>query len=180
MSFQDLYYNLRRREQRSNESFDETLQRTSARNEADRLRRAGKCSDQFSQRRENRVHSQIEVNVPERSCGNITEQYTGSKNYRQRIREYNAALAFAFMGAEIKALPGTGPYCFRIHGQIYHMVSPLYSNERKKPRYGQLYIFDSSEANNRRMENNRACLHSVMERLDALLRSINPFAESYL
>ncbi|GBM17649.1 hypothetical protein AVEN_261206-1 [Araneus ventricosus] len=30
------------------------------------------------------------------------------------------------------------------------------------------------------MENNQACLHSVMEKLDALLRSINPFAESYL
>ncbi|GBM81235.1 hypothetical protein AVEN_215161-1 [Araneus ventricosus] len=30
------------------------------------------------------------------------------------------------------------------------------------------------------MENNQACLHSVMEKLDALLRSINPFTESYL
>ncbi|GBM35004.1 hypothetical protein AVEN_240365-1 [Araneus ventricosus] len=30
------------------------------------------------------------------------------------------------------------------------------------------------------MENNQACLHSVIEKLDALLRSINPFAESYL
>ncbi|GBM85015.1 hypothetical protein AVEN_4033-1 [Araneus ventricosus] len=49
------------------------------------------------------------------------------------------------MGAEIKAPSGTGPYCFSIHGQIYHMVSPLYSNERNKPGYGQ-YIFDSSEA----------------------------------
>ncbi|GBM51609.1 hypothetical protein AVEN_113496-1 [Araneus ventricosus] len=30
------------------------------------------------------------------------------------------------------------------------------------------------------MENNQVCLHSVMEKLGALLRSINPFAESYL
>ncbi|GBN54057.1 hypothetical protein AVEN_187039-1 [Araneus ventricosus] len=30
------------------------------------------------------------------------------------------------------------------------------------------------------MENNQACLHSVMEKFGALLRSINPFAESYL
>ncbi|GBN72785.1 hypothetical protein AVEN_224330-1 [Araneus ventricosus] len=84
------------------------------------------------------------------------------------------------MGAEIKAPPGTGPYCFCIYGQIYHMVSPLYSNEQNRPGYGQLYIFDSSEASYRRMENNQTCLHSVMEKLDALLRSINPFAESYL
>ncbi|GBN30846.1 hypothetical protein AVEN_137192-1 [Araneus ventricosus] len=30
------------------------------------------------------------------------------------------------------------------------------------------------------MENNHACLHSVMEKMDALLRSINLFDESYL
>ncbi|GBL86476.1 hypothetical protein AVEN_194753-1 [Araneus ventricosus] len=50
----------------------------------------------------------------------------------------------------------------------------------KRHGYGQLYIYDSSEARNRCMENNQACLHSVMEKLDTLLRSINPFAESYL
>ncbi|GBM12953.1 hypothetical protein AVEN_212681-1 [Araneus ventricosus] len=109
-------------------------------------------------------------------CSNSQE----AKHYRQQIREYNAALAFASMGAEIKAPPGTGPYCFHIHGQIYHMVSLLSSNERNRPGYGQLYISDSSEARNRRMENIQACLHSVMEKLDVILRSINPFAESYL
>ncbi|GBN32486.1 hypothetical protein AVEN_89334-1 [Araneus ventricosus] len=225
MSLQDLYYNQRRRKQRSIESFDETLQKKSARNEVYRLRRARNRSDQLSQRSTNLVHSQIEVNVPERSCGNMSEacEFYGAfywknevnsskkycchdgkvclpnlteapdlfkellcsdsqeaKNYRQHIREYNAELAFASMGAEIKAPPGTVPYCFRIHDQIYHMVSPLYSNELNKSGYGQLYIFDSSEASNRRIENNQACLHSVMEKLDTLLRSINPFAESYL
>ncbi|GBN49800.1 hypothetical protein AVEN_33280-1 [Araneus ventricosus] len=84
------------------------------------------------------------------------------------------------MGAEIKAPLGTCPLCFHIHGQIYHMVSPLCSNERNRSGYGQLYLFDSSEARNRRMENNQACLHSVREKLDVLLRSINLCAESYL
>ncbi|GBM10814.1 hypothetical protein AVEN_186-1 [Araneus ventricosus] len=51
---------------------------------------------------------------------------------------------------------------------------------KQTPGYGQLYISDSSETRNRRMENNQACPHSVMEKLDALLRNINPFAESYL
>ncbi|GBN02793.1 hypothetical protein AVEN_132536-1 [Araneus ventricosus] len=36
-------------------------------------------------------------------CSNSQE----AKNYRQQIREYNAALSFASMGAEIKAPPGT-------------------------------------------------------------------------
>ncbi|GBM60311.1 hypothetical protein AVEN_108099-1 [Araneus ventricosus] len=38
-------------------------------------------------------------------CSNSQE----AKNYRQHIREYNAALTFASMGAEIKALLGTCP-----------------------------------------------------------------------
>ncbi|GBM74594.1 hypothetical protein AVEN_151041-1 [Araneus ventricosus] len=79
-------------------------------------------------------------------CRNSQE----AKNYRQQIREYNAALAFASMGAEIKAPPGTCSYYFYIHSQIYHMVSPLCSNKRNRPGYGQLYIFESSEASNRR------------------------------
>ncbi|GBO14986.1 hypothetical protein AVEN_263071-1 [Araneus ventricosus] len=84
------------------------------------------------------------------------------------------------MGAEVKSPPGNSPYCFRIHCQIYHRTAPLYSDERFKPGYGQLYIFDASEANSRRLENNPSCLSSVMKKLDALLRTINPYAESYL
>ncbi|GBM60033.1 hypothetical protein AVEN_147596-1 [Araneus ventricosus] len=50
MSLQDLYYNLRRNSIRTfNENFDETLQRRSARNEADKLRQARKRSDQLRQ-----------------------------------------------------------------------------------------------------------------------------------
>jgi hypothetical protein len=32
------------------------------------------------------------------------------------------------------------------HGHIYHLVSQLYPNVANKPGYGQLYIFDSTEA----------------------------------
>ncbi|GBN48901.1 hypothetical protein AVEN_23539-1 [Araneus ventricosus] len=84
------------------------------------------------------------------------------------------------MGVEIKAPPGTCPYSFHVHGQIYLMGFPLSSNERNRPGYGQLYIFDSIEASNRRMENNQICLRSLMENVETLLRRINPFSESYL
>ncbi|GBN05714.1 hypothetical protein AVEN_207661-1 [Araneus ventricosus] len=83
------------------------------------------------------------------------------------------------MGAQIKPPPGTGPYCYRIHGQIYRMVSALYSNHNK-PGYGRLYIFDTSKATEKRMERNEGCLPSVMERLDSMLRAINLFIECYL
>jgi hypothetical protein len=50
------------------------------------------------------------------------------RGYTQRTlhkNTYNSAVVLASMGAEIKSPPGNGPYYFRIHGQIYHIVSPL-------------------------------------------------------
>ncbi|GBN03199.1 hypothetical protein AVEN_136525-1, partial [Araneus ventricosus] len=110
----------------------------------------------------------------------LTENSPDAKNYRQRIREYNSAFAFASMGAQIKPPRGTGPYCYRLHGQVYHRVSPLYASDQHKESYGQLYIFDSSEATEKRLSNNQNCLQHVFEKLDFMLREINPFAQSYL
>jgi hypothetical protein len=50
------------------------------------------------------------------------------------------------MSVEIKSPPGNGPYCFRIHGQIYHLFLFLYATEANKPGYRQVYIFDPAEA----------------------------------
>jgi hypothetical protein len=64
----------------------------------------------------------------------LREQLTGdtreANNYRKHTWEYNSAVAFASMGAEIKSPPGNGQHCFRIQGQIYHLVSPLYSTKQ--------------------------------------------------
>ncbi|GBM29649.1 hypothetical protein AVEN_125296-1 [Araneus ventricosus] len=78
------------------------------------------------------------LNPPEILKDLLTSDSLESKNYRKHIREYNSDLAFASMGAQIKPPPGTGPYCYRIHGQIYHVVSPLYSNNNK-PGYVPTY-----------------------------------------
>ncbi|GBM15732.1 hypothetical protein AVEN_262901-1 [Araneus ventricosus] len=95
------------------------------------------------------------------------------------------------------------PIAFPYTGQIYHMVSPLFKCMKKTWLWTIVYL---TQGRNRRMENNKACLHSewnyylvwrsmakswplqnpqttnhsVMEKLDTSLRSINPFAESYL
>jgi len=82
------------------------------------------------------------------------------------------------MGAEIKSSPGNGPHCFRLHGQIYHLVSLLYANEANNPGYGQsLYVFDSAEATTKLLlkQSNQRCMSEVQ--LDEMLRQVNPFAE---
>ncbi|GBN05136.1 hypothetical protein AVEN_123239-1 [Araneus ventricosus] len=118
--------------------------------------------------------------APELLKAFLTENPPDAKNYRQRIREYNSALAFASMGAQIKPPRGTGPYCYRLHGQVYLRVSPLYASDQHKESYGQLYIFDSSEATEKRLSNNQNCLQHVFEKLDFMLKEINPFAQFYL
>ncbi|GBM51316.1 hypothetical protein AVEN_175760-1 [Araneus ventricosus] len=84
------------------------------------------------------------------------------------------------MGAQIKPPRGTGPYCYRLHGQVNHRVSPLYASDQHKESYGQLYIFDSSKATEKRLSNNQNCLQHVFEKLEFMLREINPFAQSDL
>jgi hypothetical protein len=62
-------------------------------------------------------------------------------------------MVFVSVGTEIKFPPGIGPYCFRVCGQIYHLVSPLYTNEAHEPEYGQFYISISAEATPKGLEN---------------------------
>ncbi|GBN87761.1 hypothetical protein AVEN_132969-1 [Araneus ventricosus] len=56
----------------------------------------------------------------------------------------------------------------------------LYASDQHKESYGQLYIFDSSEATYKRLSNNQNFLQHVFEKLDFKLREINSIAQSYL
>ncbi|GBM82798.1 hypothetical protein AVEN_139444-1 [Araneus ventricosus] len=60
------------------------------------------------------------------------------------------------------------------------LLSENAQSNHNKPGYGQLYIFDTSKATEKRMERNEECLPSVMDRLDSMLRAINPFIDYYL
>jgi hypothetical protein len=69
------------------------------------------------------------------------------------------------MSAEMKSPPGNGPYCLRIHGYIYRLVSRLNPKEANKLRHRQLYISDSAEATTKRLENQLSqwCLVEVLQ-----------------
>jgi hypothetical protein len=82
-----------------------------------------------------------------------------SDEFRQNIRRYNAALAFASFndaggavvdGGAPQAAQARGPPVYIMHGQAYHATSTLYPSSGREPRYGQLYIYDPQEAATRR------------------------------
>ena len=74
-----------------------------------------------------------------------------SINFRNNIRNYNSAFAFASFGSNVDIPQGHGTYCFRIHGQTYHCTNTLYPNDGEELQYGQLYIIEGSQAINRRL-----------------------------
>jgi hypothetical protein len=65
-------------------------------------------------------------------------------------------------------------------GQIYRLVSALYTNEASKPGY-RLYIFDSVEATTKWLESQsgRGSMVEVIQQMAKMLRQFNPFAESH-
>ncbi|MCP3668651.1 MAG: hypothetical protein GY696_40250, partial [Gammaproteobacteria bacterium] len=103
-----------------------------------------------------------------------------SKNLRDNIRSYNSALSFASFGAHIDLPPGFGPYCFKIHGGIYHQIGPLHPVEGEPPKYAQLYIVDAELAQRERMGQtaNENCLPQVMDHLATQILAVNPFAKA--
>ena len=103
------------------------------------------------------------------------------RNFRDNSRSYNCALSFGSMGANIQEFTGTGPYCFKVQGQIYHRTSNLHAPDGQTPKYAQLYVLESSEANEHRMNEpaNQNCLQEIIQNIDGWMRANNIFAKTY-
>ena len=75
-----------------------------------------------------------------------------SKQFLDKIRQYNSLFAFTSMGADIDRHinEGGGPYVFKIHGQVYHRIGSLLPNRGATPKFAELYIHDTqNEVSNR-------------------------------
>ncbi|GJX50694.1 putative PIF1 DNA helicase/replication protein A1-like protein [Tanacetum coccineum] len=82
----------------------------------------------------------------------ITNQHPKSANFIDNIRRYNSMFAFTSMGGKQDTSVNTGqsPYCYRLHGENYHLARPLLPETGKPTKFAQLYIFDTeNEIQNR-------------------------------
>ncbi|XP_021960165.1 uncharacterized protein LOC110856031 [Folsomia candida] len=107
-------------------------------------------------------------------------QHEKSKNFMEYIRSFNSSLAFASVGANLTSPPGHGPYCFRIHGQIYHRAGTLHPEEGQPRKFAQLYILDSGLAAEQRLSltENSKCSPELMKELSSFMALNNPFAKA--
>jgi hypothetical protein len=111
----------------------------------------------------------------------LTGNHKKSANFLDHARSFNSAFGFASMGANLVSPRGTGPYCFKIHGQIYHRTGTLHP-ENEQPRvFSQIYILDTEEATECRKSKpeNEGCDGELMHMLGELITEISPFAEAF-
>ena len=105
-----------------------------------------------------------------------------SLEFKTNIRQYNATFAFTSLGANIdhSVVAGTGPYSFRISGELYHRASSLLPLPNQAPTFAQLYIHDPNQQLDYREGNNdHALSRPLMAIIQGVLHQSHPYVELY-
>jgi hypothetical protein len=104
-----------------------------------------------------------------------------SKEFKTNIRQYNAAFAFTSLGVQVDhtVTCSSGPYSFRIHGDLHHLSGALMPAPGEPAVFAQLYIHDPM-AQLRYREGRNSNLNSViMTQLQATLHGTHPYVPLY-
>ncbi len=85
------------------------------------------------------------------------------------------------MGANISLPSGRGPYCFRIHGQLYRRSGALQPPDGTNRQYGQVYILEGDQTVQRRLQHpeNQNCRPDIMRELQRIMNTVSRYAAAY-
>jgi len=112
----------------------------------------------------------------------LRQAYT-DRDFVSKIRQYNSALALTSVSINIedRAVQGSGPNAFRIHGSLHHLMGSLIPPEGLQPSYAQLYIYDPEEATNIRTSRrgNEGLNRDTLRTLHDMLYRCHPYASLY-
>ena len=115
----------------------------------------------------------------------FTNQDPVSKEFRSNIRQYNNAFAFTSLGVPKRRIVthnhrgGSGPYSFRIQGELCHWSGSLAPNEGEDPVFAQLYIYDPATALEARRRRNSELNPITLQTLQDVLWESHPYAAIY-
>ncbi|CAO4378991.1 unnamed protein product [Caenorhabditis nigoni] len=86
----------------------------------------------------------------------------------------------ASMKADIE-LPSGGPYTYRIHKQVYHLVGDLHPAPGEPRRFAQVFIMDTAQAAAELagMEMNSSCFEELFQKLIDHLKQHHPHTRSF-
>ncbi|KAH7850741.1 hypothetical protein Vadar_002294 [Vaccinium darrowii] len=109
-------------------------------------------------------------------------------NFMDNIRSYNSMMSFTSMGGKVdhSVLDGRGPYTFRISGENYHRIGSLLPTPGQKPKFAQLYIYDTEHELQNRVDvmgdrgGGRSTIDlSTLEGLKEMLNLCNPYVQIF-
>ncbi|KAL0302561.1 UNVERIFIED_CONTAM: hypothetical protein Sangu_3093100 [Sesamum angustifolium] len=121
-----------------------------------------------------------EVPVPSELYNLFTDQSAEGRIFRQNIRAFNHIFSFTSLGAKLyESVAGRqGVYAFRAHGTMYHKIGTLLPSPGTRPRYIQMFIYDTEhEIENRLLENN-GLDRGLVEKIKHILDVHNPFVQT--
>jgi len=73
----------------------------------------------------------------------------------------------------------SGPYCFKIQGELHYLTGALLPHGDQAPIYAQIYILNTAEQLNVRRLNNRNLDPVVMDNLQTMLLDSHPYIGHY-
>lgn len=105
----------------------------------------------------------------------FTENTSVSREFRERVRQYNSALAFtSFIAKDTNDNSGGGgPWVWKTGYTIYHQIGTFLPLAGKSPKYSQLYFYDPDEALRFRMQRNQRLNEDTMFKLQNMLRNVH-------
>ena len=72
-----------------------------------------------------------------------------------------------------------GPYCYRINGQVYHVLSQMQPESGRKPNFSQIYIYDQENELDNRLQTFKNLDRAVSKDLKDMIKEVNPCAQVY-
>ncbi|KAH7857497.1 hypothetical protein Vadar_013390 [Vaccinium darrowii] len=177
-------YARQRRAATSNEQRGHQLARRRSNYRQRQHRGASEPVVDFSNRSSNTVGNSrgFPNEAPPEMADLFCEQTTDGRHFRKNIRAYNHVFSFTSMGVDFdEELAGgsRGVYTFRAHGAIYHRIGSLLPYSDQRPRYLQLYIYDTDHEIENRMSETSGLRRHIVEKLKHILDAHNPFVHNF-
>ncbi|KAK9679576.1 PIF1-like helicase [Popillia japonica] len=110
----------------------------------------------------------------------FTGQHQLSREFKRNINVYNNCFQFASVQANLREIPGQGPFVYAVQGQIYHHYSDININ-REQQNFGPVYYLDPEEAIQQRVNNagENNVNPALIRLIEDELRNVNPYARVY-
>ena len=127
------------------------------------------------------LQGQIQLPSLQLLTGILHNYLTGNdyplREFRNNIWQYNAAFAMTSVGVKIdnSVTRQSGPYCFKIQGELHHLTGALFPHGDQTSMYVQIYILDTAAQLNVRRANNNNLDPIVMDNLQTILLDSHPY-----